>query len=350
MTLLSVLYPLVACGGSDGPHKETPEPVVEPAIKARGADVSWVTQLEKEGAKFYTPDSPKKEIELMQLLRDYCCVNAVRLRVWVNPERSAEYSAEDDVNGWCDIDDTMRKALRAKELGLELMINFHFSDTWADPGRQYIPNAWKNFSYSEMKKAVSDHVSQTLLALQKVGVEPQWVQLGNEVTNGMMQPMGDISKNPAQFVGLFMAGSEAAKAVFPRIKTIVHLDNGDNIWAYERMGKAFVSNGGTFDMIGMSLYPQMRVDNGDYSTCEAVVESCIANAKTLKEEYGKPVMMCEFGMPYTAPKLCGELIRKLMYSPLEGLFYWEPEGKGYMENRQFIDGVPSLEAFSGFAK
>lgn len=95
---------------------------------ARGADVSWITQMESEGRKFYTPGDNRQEMECMQLLRDHCGVNSIRLRVWVNPK-----------DGWNNIDDVVLKARRAENLGLRTMIDFHFSDTWADPGHQEMP-------------------------------------------------------------------------------------------------------------------------------------------------------------------------------------------------------------------
>ncbi len=99
----------------------------------------------------------------MQLLRDHCGVNSIRLRVWVNPEE-----------GWNSIDDVVLKARRTENLGLRTMIDFHFSDTWADPGHQETPEAWKNLSFEELLKAVGTHVTETLNALKNAGVTPEW--------------------------------------------------------------------------------------------------------------------------------------------------------------------------------
>ncbi len=120
---------------------------------AKGADVSWLTQLEQEGEVFY--NSNGETTECMQLLRDECGVNAIRLRVWVNPE-----------NGWNSIDDVVVKARRANELGLRLMIDFHFSDTWADPGNQETPAAWENYDLAQLKDAVAAHVTEMLSKLK----------------------------------------------------------------------------------------------------------------------------------------------------------------------------------------
>ena len=148
MTTIISAFALAAsflCGScsEDGPvtnpRQEDTSNVVKETGFARGADVSWLTQMESEGRKFYTPGNDRQEMECMQLLRDFCGVNSIRLRVWVNPK-----------DGWNNIDDVVLKARRAENLGLRTMIDFHFSDTWADPGHQEMPEAWKNLSFDEL--------------------------------------------------------------------------------------------------------------------------------------------------------------------------------------------------------
>ena len=151
----------VFCGAcsEDGPitnpRQDNPSVIEKEAGFARGADVSWLTQMESEGRKFYTPGSDREEMECMQLLRDHCGVNSIRLRVWVNPK-----------DGWNNVDDVVLKARRAENLGLRTMIDFHFSDTWADPGHQEMPEAWKELSFDNLKSAVANHVNETLTALK----------------------------------------------------------------------------------------------------------------------------------------------------------------------------------------
>lgn len=130
--------------------------------------------------KFYTSGEDRREMECMQLLRDYCGVNSIRLRVWVNP-----------AEGWNNIEDVTLKARRAEALGLRTMIDFHFSDTWADPGHQEMPQAWQGMTFEELKSAVASHVTDVLTSLKNAGVTPEWVQIGNETTPGMMLPAGD---------------------------------------------------------------------------------------------------------------------------------------------------------------
>lgn len=279
---------------------------------ARGADVSWLTQLEAEGHKFYNPAG--QEQECMALLRDHCGVDAVRLRVWVNPE-----------GGWNGLDDTMAKARRAAALGQRLMIDFHFSDSWADPGKQVMPQAWQGLSFAQLTAALSAHVTEVLAALKAEGITPEWVQIGNETTPGMMLPAGDIEKNPAQYALLNNAGYDAVKSVFPSAKVIVHLDKGEDAWRYDRMFSALEAHGGKYDMIGMSHYPYWWDDKGQVSNWRQLVRDCVANISYVKQRYGKPVMICEVGAPYHEPEAAAEIIAALMAAPVEGVFYWEPE-------------------------
>lgn len=301
---------------------------------ARGADVSWVTQQEKEGLKFYTPGENPQEKELMQLLRDDCGVNSIRLRVWVNP-----------AEGWNSLDDVVLKARRAEAQNLRLMIDFHFSDSWADPGQQVIPAAWQGLSLEEMCKAVGEHVTEVLSALKASGVQVEWVQIGNETTPGMMLPMGSVD-NPEGLTALNNAGYDAAKAVFPDVICMIHLDAGDQPWRYDRYLGILEANGGKYDMIGMSLYPWWAEEEGQPGGWRQIAQNCLDNIDYLKEEYGKPVMICEIGMPYTEAEDCKELIAMMMKAPVEGIFYWEPQAPaGYNGGYQmgcFDNGAPTV--------
>lgn len=290
-----------------------PQAFAQGSSFARGADVSWLTQMEAEGRKFYTPGPDRREMECMQLLRDHCGVDAIRLRVWVNP-----------ADGWNAIPDVVVKARRAADLGLRTMIDFHFSDTWADPGHQHMPKAWEGLEIEDLAKALASHVDETLRALAAAGVTPEWVQIGNETTPGMMLPAGSV-ENPANLAALNNAGYDAVKAVFPECKVIVHLDGGHDQWRYDRMFDALESQGGKYDMVGMSLYPFWAQKEGITGGWQKVSDDCIANIAHLKAKYGRPVMICEIGMPYDEGETCRELIAKMMQTDVEGIFYWEPQ-------------------------
>ncbi len=294
--------------------EDTVAMVSERGSFAKGADVSWLTEMEANGEKFYTPAPNPQEMECMTLLRDYCGVNSIRLRVWVHPDTC-----------WNAIPDVVNKARRATDLGLRTMIDFHFSDSWADPGQQHTPKAWEGVSLAQLQDSVAAHVTTTLTALKEAGVTPEWVQIGNETTPGMMLPMGDIEKAPEQYTALNNAGYDAAKAVFPDVTCIVHLDGGNDQWRFDRMFDALEAHGGKYDMIGMSVYPFWAEQSGEKGGWQKVAKDCAANVAHLKEKYGKPVMICEIGMPYDQADLCRQLITEMMKAPVEGIFYWEPQ-------------------------
>ena len=116
-------------------QKPEPEQPQEPAVDAgfaKGADISWVTQMEADGQKFYNASG--KEMECTALMKELG-FNAVRLRVWVDPD-----------GGWCGKDDVLEKARRAQALGMRIMIDFHYSDSWADPSKQVTPSAWASYA------------------------------------------------------------------------------------------------------------------------------------------------------------------------------------------------------------
>ncbi|MBR1410968.1 MAG: glycosyl hydrolase 53 family protein [Prevotella sp.] len=303
---------------------------------AKGADVSWLTQMESEGLVFNNKNGVATEC--MQLLKTECNVDAIRLRVWVNPS-----------DGWCNPDDVLAKARRAAALGLRVMIDFHFSDTWADPGHQQIPTAWADYDLTKLKAAVADHISVTLNKLKTYNVVPEWVQVGNETRTGMLWPIGNID-NGSAYAELTNAGYDAVKAIFPDAKVIVHLDGGDNLALYTRVFDYMKVYNGKYDIIGMSLYPET-------GKASSYVEKCVSNIASLYNSYGKPVMICEIGMDHDAADECRDCISSLISKGqstghLEGVFYWEPQApagyNGGYSKGCFENGQPTvaLEAFA----
>ena len=294
--------------------------ISEPGSFAKGADVSWVTELEAKGEKFY--DAAGQEIELMKLLRDECGINSIRLRVWVNP-----------TDGWSNIDDVLVKSRRARELGLRLMIDFHFSDWWADPGKQNIPAAWAGMSIEELKVALASHVNDMLTLLKQYDIEPEWVQIGNETTTGMMWPIGSTATGN-NFTQLVNAGYDAVKAVFPNSLVIVHCDRGNRPSLYNFLYGKLAAEGGRYDMIGMSLYPEP-------GSWQQTVADCLANAEACQKNFGKPVMICEIGYDVDKPLEAQNMLQNMIDGALErgvkGVFWWEPEST--MENTGYGKGA-----------
>lgn len=303
-----LLLGAAACKDDDKPvFPETP--TYDMSGFAKGADVSWLTEMEKAGNKFYT--STGRETECMSLLRDLG-MNAIRLRVWVNPG-----------DGWCNKSDVLVKAWRAHQLGMRLMIDFHYSDSWADPGQQTKPAEWSSYTLEELKTAVADHTKDVLNALKTQGITPEWVQVGNETGNGMLWDEGKADKNMAGYAALTTSGYEAVKAIFPDAKVIVHLQSGNDNSLYRWLFDGLKENGGKWDVIGMSLYPQA-------DTWQAMNNECISNMKDMIERYGSEVILCEVGMPWDDAESCKNFLTDLLaqskaITQCLGIFYWEPQ-------------------------
>lgn len=318
---------------TDTPPEGTPLPPDADTFFAKGADVSWLTLQEAGGEKFY--DAAGNPADAMRVLRDECGVNAVRLRVWVNP-----------ADGYCSPSETLAKALRAKALGLPVMIDFHLSDSWADPGKQTPPAAWAGLPPQLMADAVRSHVAETLYAMALEGVDVRWVQIGNETASGMLWEAGRVQGSSAGSFPLFLnAGYDAAKSVYPDAQVIVHLDRGQDAALYSWFFPLIAGQGAKFDIIGMSLYPEKGT--WPEQTDNDAVDSCIANMNSLYSIFHKPVMLCEIGFHYTRGAEAARVIRKIMtsYAPLKGIFYWEPQASpgfnGGYNKGAFVGGRPN---------
>lgn len=308
--LLAGLLLLGAAACNDDNKPVFPEtPTYDMSGFAKGADVSWLTEMEKAGNKFYT--STGRETECMSLLRDLG-MNAIRLRVWVNP-----------ADGWCNKSDVLVKAWRAHQLGMRLMIDFHYSDSWADPGQQTKPAEWSSYTLEELKTAVAHHTKDVLNALKTQGITPEWVQVGNETGNGMLWDEGKADKNMAGYAALTTSGYEAVKAIFPDAKVIVHLQSGNDNSLYRWLFDGLKENGGKWDVIGMSLYPQA-------DTWQTMNNECISNMKDMIERYDSEVILCEVGMPWDDAESCKNFLTDLLtqskaITQCLGIFYWEPQ-------------------------
>ena len=303
---------------------------------AKGADISWLTQMEAAGYSFYNSNGTKED--LLQVLKEKS-INAIRLRVWVNP-----------ANGWCNTKDMVIKALRAKNAGMKIMIDFHYSDTWADPANQTKPAAWATQSFTTLAGTLNTYTIQVMDTLQANGITPDWVQVGNETNDGMLWEDGRASTNMKNFAALISAGYSAVKSVSPSTKVIVHLSNGYDNSLFRWMFDGLQANGARWDVIGMSLYP----DPTAWSTLNT---QCLANMNDMVSRYGCEVMISEVGMDVTAADQCKAFLTDLISKTKSvtgskglGVFYWEPEcynwmqyGKGAFDNT----GKPTV-ALDGF--
>ncbi len=290
----------------------------------KGADVGFLTGQERHGVKFH--DRNGRERECLELLKNDYQMSAIRMRVWVNPR-----------GGSCDKNELLAMARRVKALGMQLMVDFHYSDSWADPAKQPIPKAWEGHTYKQMKRDLAQHTIEVLTLLKENDIEPRWVQVGNETANGLLWPMGHIEKNPKQYAGFIRAGYDAVKKVFPKAIVIVHLDRGHKQSLYDWNLDIVRKYGGRWDMIGMSLYPYWAMEGHPELKADDIITDCMSNIRHVSEKYKCDVMIVETGFEVDEqhPEKMDEGRRQLTRVIKEarsmtngrcrGVFYWEPQ-------------------------
>lgn len=303
---------------------------------AKGADVGWLSEMEHDSVRFYSPDG--KEGDCLDIMQE-AGMNAIRLRVWVNHS-----------TGWSNKEDVVYMAKRAAKKGLRVMIDFHYSDFFADPSHQTIPAAWQRYSYEQLCEAVREHTLDVLYALKEEGVKPEWVQIGNETPNGMLWPVGKVGKMASEeawdrYAGFTAVGYKAAKEAFRDINVIVHVDN-----AYEYRDWFFYAmeaHGALFDMIGLSHYPMMSAWSGiSWQEANSRAEE---NIRKLIATFHRPVMIAEVGMMNYGEGAVYDSVAALSnvvmtdfiarIAPIDscvGIFYWEPQVYGGWKPAEYI--------------
>jgi len=271
-----------------------------------GADISWVQEQEDEGIHFSDRGTTK---EILSLLKDRG-FNAVRLRVFNNPTAKHGYSAK----GYCDLEHTLRMARRIHAAGMQFLLDFHYSDTWADPGHQIKPAAWTDLHGRELEKAVHDYTRDVLLALKKQGTLPQMVQIGNEISNGFLWPDGNVWKSGRwdTFCGLIKAGIAGAKEVDPSLPIMLHLAwGGQNAQSRAFLDRA-AGEGVQFDVLGQSYYPKWH----------GTLDDLKANLTDLAGRYPQKIMVVEYSVPNI--RRINDIVRNLPGGKGQGTYIWEP--------------------------
>jgi len=286
---------------------------------AKGADISWVPQMEASGYKFLNDQGVQEDC--FRILKDHG-VNSIRLRTWVNP-------SDNPASGHCSKDETVAMAVRARKWGMRVMIDFHYSDSWADPGKQVKPKAWEGHNFTQLMKDVYDYTFDVMNALKTAGVYPEWVQVGNETRSGMIYPEGSTD-NWAQLAQLINKGYDAIKAVSPDSKVILHVDQGNNKALFKWWFDNAQKYGARYDVIGMSYYPYWLDGNPDYSLS---IDDLGKNMLDVSSVYNKEVMVVEVGgedvkgqNTYDMLLAVQKKVKAVPDGKGLGVFYWEPEG------------------------
>lgn len=294
-----------------------------------GADIGFLSQLEFQGIQWVDDQGNTKDA--LELLSEKG-VNAVRLRVFVKPPENFVWTKPDGTTcmlGYTDTKALLYNAKRAKELGMKVMVVFHYSDHFADPLIQDVPSEWADASTSELEKYVYDYTEYIMRQLANEDIYPEWVQVGNEVSYGMLYPSGSNQTNDfTQLTKYLNSGYDAVKAVSPNTKVVTHLTHGSGVSHFAWFFKNFITEcGGKTDVIGMSYYPYWTSSyDGD------CIENVTYNLCQMAYQYGKEVMICETGELESEPDETYNLLRKeinaLKAVPNNkgiGVFYWEPE-------------------------
>lgn len=318
---------------------------------AVGADVSFLASCERNGAVFKENGRPK---DVLAILRDHH-YNWVRLRLFVNPAASADNLPN-------DLGYTIALAQRAKSMGFQILLDLHYSDTWADPGKQFTPAAWQTLKHKQLEAQVFSYTRGTIAAFSQAGVMPQMVQVGNEVTNGMLWPDGKLPDNWDNFADLLLAGIEGVEAgrgtaLRPRI--MIHIERSGDYDAAASFLDNLIQRHVPFDVIGLSYYPNWhgRIDN------------LRGNLHDLALRYRLPIIVVETGSFWTPGDMKGKkadfpespagqkdflmavdaAVRAIPYGLGQGVFWWEPAAEGSLRGRGFFDdkgnALPVLSAF-----
>ncbi len=250
----------------------------------KGMDISTLLELESLGAKFYDGNDKRNDKELLSILKSYG-VNAVRLRLWHDPygEDGKPYGA-----GTNDLPTTITLAKRALEMGMDFLLDIHYSDFWTDPGKQIIPKAWKEYDVEQLEEVMYTYTKETMEALKAENAFPTMVQVGNELSNGLLWPYGKVPEyeNITRFVN---AGIRGVRVVDQQIPIMIHLDNGGNNALYREWFDNFMKKGEEFQVIGLSYYPFWH----------GTLQDLQNNMNDIAVRYGKDLIIAEVSMGYT---------------------------------------------------
>ena len=247
----------------------------------KGMDLSTLLELERCGARYYDKG---QERDILSIMKDYD-VDTIRLRLWNDPksESGEWYGAGNN-----DLSETIAIGKKVTEAGFGVLLNFHYSDFWADPGKQIKPKAWKDFGMEELEKAVYDFTKESLEKILDEGVNVTMIQVGNELSNGLLWPEGRVP-NYDNIYRLVSAGLKACREIDSKIPLMIHLDNGGNNALYREWFDNFTQRGGDFDYIGLSYYPFWHVS----------LDMLEYNMNDIAVRYGKDLIVAEVSMGFT---------------------------------------------------
>jgi beta-galactosidase len=268
-----------------------------------GADISFLPELEAKGIIFSDKGVSKDAILLLKEKG----FNYIRLRIFVNPAADSGYSPQ---KGYCNLAHTLIMAKRIHDAGLKFLLDFHYSDNWADPGHQIIPAAWKKLSFHALKKALRNHTIEVLTALKKQQTFPDMIQVGNEINHGIVWPAGDMNHQD-QLIDLLKEGVAGVKKINKSVPIMMHLACGGQNEESRKFLDQLIAKKVSFDVIGQSYYPQWHGTLDDLKN----------NLNDLSKRYQQEIVVVE----YTAfKKEVNDIAFSISDKKMRGTFIWEP--------------------------
>ncbi len=251
-----------------------------------GIDVSTYLEELFHGAKYYDGDAVIDPLDAFV----HNGVDYMRIRIWNDPKSP---DGKPYLAGDCDIDNYVRLGRLAKEKGYKLLMDLHYSDFWADPGKQMIPKAWADYGIDEMVDAVYSFTKECLQTAVREGVAPALIQVGNEITNGILWPVGKLEidgkrGNYDNFCRLIGAGCSACREICPEARIILHLERSNDKAVYQEFYTEMANHGISYDIIGASYYPYW------HGTPAELMENLNACKR-----FGKEIMVVELGYGFT---------------------------------------------------
>ncbi len=318
-----------------------------------GADLSFMKQAEDNGFQFREDGKEKPCIEIFKE-HGY---NWVRLRLFHTPTElpnSLEY--------------TIALAKEAKEKGFKFLLDYHYSDTWADPGKQFTPKAWEGKSQTELAKIVYEYTRSTMIAFRNAGIFPDMVQVGNEISNGMLWPIGKLPDNWDNFAALLQAGINGVNASCgnnPCPQIMIHIDKGGDKDFTKYFFNKIEAYGIEYDVIGQSYYPWWHGSLLDLREClnfaskaynKNIIVVEAAYNYSPKEYINKKAPFAE--SPEGQKKFLEEVNNIILGVPNNkgiGLFWWEPAApkKGFSTRTFFNekgDVMPVITVFDKYIR
>ena len=267
MGLFVLLGMVFSCSSSDTSEAPVVDPPVEADTFIRGADISFLPEIESAGVILY--NNAKAEGMLTTLKNAGC--NTIRIRLWKNP-----------VGGHSGIDEVKTLAQKAKSAGMKVWLTVHYSDTWADPAVQTTPAEWKNLSFADLKTAVASYTSTIITE-----INPDIIQIGNEINSGLLWPQGHLINQETQCIALLSTASATIRSKAPNTKIMIHyagVSASDTNWFFTKVKNI------DYDYIGLSYYPVWHGKN---------LGTITTTINALGKNFNKKILIAETSYPFT---------------------------------------------------